>query len=171
MRKAIAIFKNPEVTGNVKFTQLCEESPVKVDFNLQNLEPNRTRAIHIHEFGDESEGCKSLGGHWNPFNETHGTIIFPDLGRHAGDLINNIVPDDNGKFKYSYNDNLLNMFGPVETTIIGRSVVIHDGIDDLGLGGLDNKGINNLEKFKTSLENGNAGNRLACAIIGIAENS
>ena len=27
------------------------------------------------------------------------------------------------------------------------------------------------EKFKTSLENGNAGSRMACAIIGIAPNN
>ena len=42
--------------------------------------------------------------------------------------------------------------------IYGRSIVIHDGVDDLGRG----TGKNKAESLKT----GNAGTRLACGIIG-----
>jgi Cu-Zn family superoxide dismutase len=98
-------------------------------------------------------------------------VTNAELGRHAGDLINNIKSDDEGNFVYEYNDELLNLFGPIQTTIIGRSVVIHDGVDDLGLGGLNNDGTVDWKKFETSLENGNAGSRMACAIIGIASNN
>lgn len=36
--------------------------------------------MHIHQFGDTTNGCTSNGVHYNPFNETHGapsvTIFF-----------------------------------------------------------------------------------------------
>jgi len=74
---------------------------------------------------------------------------------HAGDLLNNIKADDQGLFRFRYMDPSLKLKGDVSESIIGRSIVIHDGIDDLGLGG-------NMESLKT----GNAGGRMVCAIIG-----
>ena len=50
--------------------------------------------FHIHEKGDLSKGCASMGGHYNPLNKTHGgldTII-----RHLGDL-GNIIADYKGE--------------------------------------------------------------------------
>ncbi len=155
---AVAIFNQQNLKGTVVFHQCGGKSGVNVYINLYNLEPNRKRAIHIHEYGDSRDGCKSLGSHWNPHNTTHGSIWVKDMKRHAGDLINNIEPDNNGIFKYEYHDPLLNLRGDIDESIIGRSVVIHDGVDDLGLGG-----------NKESLTTGNAGSRLACAIIGRAK--
>ena len=63
------------------------------------------------------------------------------------------------KFNYKYEDPRLNLFGNIEESIIGCSVVIHESRDDLGYGG-------NEESKKT----GNAGARMACAIIGKAKN-
>ena len=40
--------------------------------------------------------------------------------------------------------------------MIGRSIIIHEGVDDLGKGGFDDS--------KTT---GHAGARLACGIIGV----
>jgi superoxide dismutase, Cu-Zn family len=142
-------FHGPKVYGSVDFYQKPES--VLVEVNLWGLPPNKTLGFHIHEYGDSSNGCISLGGHWNPYNQFHGSIFINETKRHAGDLINNITTDKYGKFKIHYFDNLLKV-----KDIIGRSVVIHDGEDDLGLGG-------NLESLKT----GNAGSRMACAIIGI----
>ena len=51
--------------------------------------------------------------------------------------------------------------------IIGRSVVIHEDEDDLGIGGLDNNG--NVIDKKIHIESkktGNAGKRIACGVIG-----
>jgi Cu-Zn family superoxide dismutase len=158
---AIAIFDNNNVKGTVKFHQCAGESGVKVYFNLSNLKPNTTKAIHVHEFGDERDGCMSLGSHWNPHDTTHGTMTIKGMPRHAGDLINNLKTDENGNFIYSYYDPLLHLSGDIDQTIIGRSVVIHDGIDDLGLGTGDKKA--------DSLKTGNAGGRMSCSIIGRAK--
>jgi len=146
---ATANFHGPKVSGSVNFYQKPDSTLVEV--NLWGLPPNRNLGFHIHRYGDSSNGCKSLGSHWDPYEQPHGSIFINQTRRHAGDLINNITTDKLGRFKIYYNDNLV----AVED-IIGRSVVIHDGEDDLGLGG-------NLESLKT----GNAGSRMACAIIGI----
>ena len=48
-------------------------------------------------------------------------------------MINNIKSDKNGRFIFTYIDKLLRLRG--KNHIFGRSVVIHDKPDDLGLGG------------------------------------
>ena len=154
----IAIFNSEKVKGNVKFHQCTPESIVQVIFDLYGMEPNKTRACHIHEYGDTRQGCTSLGAHLNLNNTEHGSIFIDINDSHTGDLLNNINIDKDGKFKISYNDPRLNMFGNIKNSIIGCSVIIHDGIDDLGLGG-------NEESKKT----GNAGGRMACSIIAKAK--
>ncbi|EDO18402.1 hypothetical protein Kpol_1013p77 [Vanderwaltozyma polyspora DSM 70294] len=112
---------------------------------------NAERGFHIHEFGDVTNGCTSAGPHFNPFKKTHGAPSAET--RHVGDL-GNIKTDANGVSKGSMTDNLVKLIGP--TSIIGRSVVVHAGTDDLGQGG-------NEESLKT----GNAGGRAACGVIGV----
>ena len=65
----------------------------------------------------------------------------------------NIEAGDDGKATMSMTDNLLMLYGP--NSIIGRSVVCHAGIDDLGEGG-----------HELSSTTGNAGGRQACGVIG-----
>jgi Cu-Zn family superoxide dismutase len=167
---AIALFDQPNIKGTVLFQQFINSEQVLVRINLSNLAPRKIRAIHVHEFGDERKGCESLGSHWNPEDHNHGSIFVPNRERHAGDLINNIVPNDDGIFNYSYIDTKLNLIGDVKDTIIGRSVVVHEEEDDLGLGGLNQNGIViNKKVHEESLKTGNAGKRMACAIIGIAK--
>jgi len=155
--KAIAVFHG-KVKGDISFYQYGINEPVKVVFNLKNLPKNKKMGVHIHEYGDLTDGCKSLGGHWNPFNKQHGSIWIDINDSHAGDMINNLVSDTKGEFKYEYYDPRICLMGNVGNTIIGRSVVIHKGIDDLGLGG-----------NKESKITGNAGKRLDCAIIGFKQ--
>ncbi|NXU13525.1 SODE dismutase, partial [Pardalotus punctatus] len=138
----------PQVTGQVLFRQCYSYGRLEAIFYLDGflLDNNQSsRAIHIHELGDLSNGCDSTGGHYNPFRVNH--------PRHPGDF-GNFLPKE-GKIR-KYKTNLFaTIFGPY--SIMGRSVVIHEQEDDMGKG-------NN----KASLENGNAGKRLACCVIGIS---
>lgn len=166
---AIALFGSSGrgINGSVTFHQ-CEKDAdgVWVEIDLHNFDPHQTHAIHIHEYGDEREGCTSLGGHWNPDGTTHGSLYL-DMPSHAGDMINNLKSDSNGNFHHEYYDPRLTLKGLADETIFGRSVVIHYGKDDLGLGGINPP---NAKIRAESLKTGNAGKRMACAIIGRAKN-
>jgi len=153
------------VQGVVKFHQCQMDKGTWVVIKLRNFEPHKTHAIHIHEFGDERKGCVSLGAHWNPEHTTHGSLFRP-MPSHAGDMINNLRSDQNGRFEYEYLDPRISLRGDVDESIIGRSVVIHFGKDDYGLGGRDPY---NAKVRAESLKTGNAGKRMACAIIGRAK--
>lgn len=161
----ICVIKNSDqdkfpIKGFTKFHQCSPNTPVKVIFHFHGFAPNQTHAIHIHELGNLLEGCKSLGPHYNPHNTTHGSMLYPEYPRHAGDLINNLISDQDGNFFFQYQDDMLTLYG--DDSILGRSIVIHEGIDDLGQG----MG----SKRKESLITGNAGNRIACAVIGRSDN-
>lgn len=75
-----------------------------------------------------------------------------DAERHVGDL-GNILANQEGIATISMADNVIQLMGP--NNIIGRAVVVHSGVDDLGKGG-------NAESLKT----GNAGSRVVCGVIG-----
>jgi Cu-Zn family superoxide dismutase len=154
MKNAICVL---DKNGIVLFSQCCKHHSVTIEFILNNFLSESIHAIHIHEYGDLTDGCKSLGPHYNPTKCTHGSFSLPEHPRHAGDLINNFKTDKNGLFHFQYEDETITLFG--ENTILGRSVVIHEGRDDLGLG----KG----DKRKESLISGNAGKRIVCGIIGL----
>ncbi len=66
---ASAVFSN-RLKGIVLFQKLG--SKVLVVGEVRGLKKNAKHGFHIHEFGDLSKGCKSLGGHFNPFNSKHG---------------------------------------------------------------------------------------------------
>lgn len=108
--------------------------------------------FHVHEFGDNTNGCTSAGPHFNPTKQEHGA---PDAAiRHVGDL-GNIVADGSGVAKVNISDKLISLNGV--NNIIGRTVVVHADIDDLGAGG-----------HELSKTTGNAGARLGCGVIGLA---
>ena len=93
--KAIVYFDpvvNHGISGIVRFSQSKPNSKVHVRIKLKGFDTSNAHAIHIHEFGDISDGCMSAGGHYNPTNETHGTSTIKNMPRHAGDLCNNIYP-------------------------------------------------------------------------------
>jgi Cu-Zn family superoxide dismutase len=88
----------------------------------------------------------SAGGHYNPEGHQHG---LPEAeNRHAGDL-GNIQADDQGKAHYEISVTNISVSG-AKNPIIGRSVIVHAKVDD------------------GSQPTGNAGGRIACGVIGIA---
>ena len=95
-------------------------------------------------------GCMSLGGHFNPFNQIHGSYEHDGFDHHSGDLINNVWADRNGNVDLVYIEPMFYW-----KDIVGRSFVIHREEDDLGRG-----------RTIESLTTGNAGDRIDCAVIG-----
>jgi len=150
---AIANIKDMNgINGNVLFYQTSDNN-VLIDIDLTGLPKNAKLGFHIHEAGDITNQCKSACAHFNPLNTTHGGP--KSINRHVGDL-GNIITDINGNCKMKFTDHFIKLDNSIYN-IIGRSIVIHDKEDDLGLSN------NKLSKIT-----GNAGNRIACSVIGIS---
>lgn len=154
---AIALF-NPKLSsihGVVKFHQCSVHEKTIVTFSLKGFPKNSTHACHIHKYGITSftDPCGSTCEHYNPNGTLHGSRNIHGDDRHVGDLTNNLKSDNEGTVKFSYTDNLIQV-----PDILGRSVVVHSGVDDLGLFRDYDKG---------SATTGNAGGRIACAVIGL----
>ena len=146
--KGIAVFQG-KLSGYIKFFE-TQNNNIKIEINIKGLTPG-LHGFHIHEKGNLLDKCLSCKGHFNPTNKKHGDKL--DKERHVGDL-GNITANSKGEVKKIIYDNIIKLKG--KYSIIGRSVVIHSGVDDLGRG--DNK---------ESLITGNAGSRVDCAVIGI----
>jgi superoxide dismutase, Cu-Zn family len=129
------------VRGTVAFTQ--EAGGVHIVADLSGLTPG-DHGFHIHETGDcSAPDAASAGEHFNPSASMHGAPDAP--ARHAGDL-GNITADASGNAKYDRVDPGLTLEG--EQSVIGRSVVVHVGADDM-----------------TSQPSGASGARAACGVI------
>lgn len=134
------------MSGTVRFSQASEAAPTIIEYEIQHVDADAQRGMHIHEFGDNTNGCTSAGPHFNPFGQTHGA---PGAAvRHAGDL-GNIATDGAGVARGRIEDAQVKLIGP--HSVVGRTVVVHAGTDDLGLGG-----------HELSAATGNAGLRPAC---------
>lgn len=153
MVKAVAVLRgDSNVKGVVSFEQSSASEPLSISWEIEGNDANAERGFHIHQFGDNTNGCTSAGPHFNPFGKTHSAP--EDETRHVGDL-GNIKTNGSGVAKGTKTDKLATLFG--ENSILGRTVVVHAGQDDLGKGG-----------HADSLKTGNAGGRPACGVIGFA---
>lgn len=141
------------VKGTITLTQAPGELTV-ISGKIVGLSPNSEHGFHIHEYGDLSQGCDSAGAHYNPFGKNHGGP--DDKERHVGDL-GNLRTDENGSVSFEITDSMVQLTG--EHSVVGRSIVVHSDRDDLGKGG-----------DEESLKTGNAGERLACGVITLADN-
>lgn len=114
------------VQGIVRFVQ-HSSGKCLIDGTIDGLAPG-DHAIAIHESGDLSAGCGSVGDHYNPRGTRHGSPENDASERHVGDL-GNVMADGSGRARFRFVDNLVNV-----ADVIGRSFVIAEGKDDLGQG-------------------------------------
>lgn len=151
--KGICVLKGDgAVKGFCTFEQAAPDAAVTIRGEITGLAPGK-HGFHVHAFGDNTNGCTSAGPHFNPFGKEHGAPT--DEIRHVGDL-GNVDADESGVAKFEIHDKLVTLNGP--HSVVGRMVVIHADVDDLGLGG-----------HKDSKTTGNAGARLACGVVGLAD--
>ena len=151
---AIAVFDTKKIKGIVYFKEDLQNDTVIMDIHIEGLKKNGLHGFHVHEYGDISEQCESMCAHFNPYGKKHGCPGAKE--RHVGDL-GNLETNNNGIAHYRRVDNIIKLRG-TKCNIVGRGLIIHENEDDCGLGNMPD-----------SLTTGNAGKRIACAIIGYAK--
>jgi len=136
---------NSNVSGNIVFKE--ENGTVTMTAIMSGLNPG-LHAIHLHEKADcSSDDGKSAGGHWNPTSQPHGKWGAPE-GYHKGD-IGNFQADENGNGTITFStDEWCIGCGDPTKDILGKSVIVHEGIDDF-----------------VSQPSGNAGTRVSCGAV------
>jgi Cu-Zn family superoxide dismutase len=139
----LASTKGNSASGTVTFEQKGDR--VQVSGTITGLKPNGEHGFHVHEKGDCSSGDgMSAGGHFNPLGKSHGH--HGGTERHAGDMPN-LRADAYGSASFSFETTGITI-GSGATDIVGRGLIVHRDPDD----------------YK-SQPAGNAGPRLACAVI------
>jgi Cu-Zn family superoxide dismutase len=151
---AIAVFNDDKIKGVVRFTEDLETNQVRLDVGIRGLTPNSLHGFHVHEAGDLTDKCTSMCAHFNPYGKTHGCPGMKE--RHVGDL-GNLKTNAKGEAFTTFYYYAIKLRCS-KFNIIGRGLIIHEDADDCGKGG-------NAESLKT----GNAGKRIACAVIGYSK--
>ena len=153
---------NSKVSGVVHFAD--GGSGVAISYHIKGLTDGK-HGFHIHEYGDLTDGCTSACAHFNPDNTTHGSLT--SKVRHMGDLGNIVSKSGVSKGELYLPKARLDSS---KYGILGRMIIVHADEDDLGLGGLDAQGrVIDQKVHAESLKTGNAGKRVACGVIGLAE--
>uniref|UniRef100_UPI0014864332 superoxide dismutase [Cu-Zn]-like n=1 Tax=Arvicanthis niloticus TaxID=61156 RepID=UPI0014864332 len=136
---------NCPVQGTIHFKQKASSEPVVVSGQITGSTEGE-HGFHVHQYGDNTQGCTSAGPHINPYSKKHGGRA--DEERHVGDL-GNVSAGKDGVANMSTEYHVIKLSG--EHSIIGHTMVVYQKQDDVGKCG-------NEESTKT----GNAGRHLAC---------
>ena len=134
---------NSGVTGTVKMVE-HSNGHVGISALVYGLKPNAEHGFHIHENGSCQDNGNAAGAHFNPVHSAHGKYTAPQ--HHAGDLPS-LKADANGVATVNVVTHNVSLTQGAKT-IAGRSVIVHANPDDY-----------------TTQPNGNAGDRIACAVI------
>ena len=135
--------KGNTASGTITFTQSGDK--VHVAGEVKGLKPDQEHGFHIHDAGDCSSGDgMSAKGHFNPQAKPHAHPSTSE--RHAGDMLA-LKSDAYGNARVDATLDIITV-APGPTSVVGRGLIVHASPDD----------------YKTQ-PTGNAGARLACAII------
>jgi Cu-Zn family superoxide dismutase len=144
--KATAALKDAKGNEVGKAELTATPSGVLIRLDLTAV-PAGEHAFHIHAVGKcEPPDFKSAGPHYNPDETKHG--LMNAEGPHAGDMPNLDVPSD-GKLQVEVLNPLVSLNDKASLLDQdGSALVIHAGADDY-----------------VSDPAGNAGDRIACAVV------
>jgi Cu-Zn family superoxide dismutase len=138
-------FVNIAGEKNGMATATASPNGVLFQVEVSGLPAGEWVAVHVHENGkcDHHTKYESSGGHFNPGKVEHGYLN--EKGPHAGDLPNQRVGDD-GMLRVDIFSAAVSLEG--DNGVRGKALMIHGGKDD----------------YK-SQPAGNAGDRIACALL------
>ena len=135
------------LTGMAVFTQSGDQITLTVE--IQNASPG-LHAVHIHANGDcSAPDGTSAGGHWNPTDVAHGKWGEGEF--HLGD-IGNITVGEDGTGSIELTTDLWEIGTGSDIDVVGKSIIVHADADDF-----------------VSQPSGNAGARIGCGVIALAE--
>ena len=148
---ATARFRPTMPGGGIDGQARLRETPegVELTANLAGLPPGE-HGFHVHENGSCEEAGLAAGEHFNPLGSPHGLLIRDgEAGAHAGDM-GSITAGRDGiaRVKFMLPKATLAK-GPM--SVGGRALIVHENPDDF------------------SQPSGNAGKRIACGVIVVAE--
>jgi Cu-Zn family superoxide dismutase len=143
--KATVVNDKGATIGSIALTQVS--GGVLVKLAAKDLPPGE-HAFHVHAVGKCEAPFTSAGGHFNPDNKKHG--MMSGEGHHAGDMPNLIVPAS-GEIAIEVVNTAVTLDKGKPNSLFkpdGTAFVIHASADD----------------YKTD-PTGNAGGRIACAVV------
>ncbi|KAI8820932.1 superoxide dismutase [Chytriomyces cf. hyalinus JEL632] len=138
---------NNTMHGRISFTQVYSDKQVMIEVDLSGAAPNSVHGLHLHTFGDTSDKlAMKMGGHFNPFNGTHGcsavaAVEQDDRGRsmytlpetnpfHVGDF-GSLTFDGNGAASAVYFSSQLSLWdSSAASFLMGHGFVVHAMPDD-----------------------------------------
>ena len=125
-----------------------EAGGVHITGTIGGLPQGKPAAFHVHEKGDCSAmDASSAGGHFNPATQPHGRA--GSGAHHAGDM-DNLQADGAGQVNVDVQLRGVTLGGGAANDIAGRALIVHADADDYH-----------------SQPAGNAGARVACAVIRV----
>jgi len=134
-----------QVAGQIHFIRA--DGGLRASGRITGRNPGSSHGFHIHETGDCSAADgSSAGGHFNPAAVDHGKVDAEP--HHAGDMPNLQADDQGVAVVDGPVSSLVTIGDGGEFDILGRGLIVHADPDDY-----------------TSQPTGNAGARLACAVI------
>jgi Cu-Zn family superoxide dismutase len=145
---AVAVIRGNGIDGDVVATPYKHGIQLQATFRAL---PQGKHGFHIHRAGDlRGEGCKGLCAHFDKGNHRHGAGPTSIRERHTGDLGNIAMNPRRKTLKKRY------VLPNVRIDELwGRSIIVHQDADDLGLGKHDDSHIT-----------GHSGARIGCAVFG-----